>query len=221
MRSDPAANATSTGTGRAPAAFPAAWRWAAAAWLVVWFPAYAVTWGWKNFLALCDVAVILTGVGIWIGSWSSLLLSSQVLPAVLVGGLWAADVAGRLMTGKHLIGGTEYMWDDRFPLAVRLLSLFHLVLPVVLVAGLRRVGYDRRGLALQTAITAVLLVAARLVSDPVKNLNYAFRDPIWGRFWGSIPTHLGFILVGALVLVYLPTHLALSRALRPPAEVKR
>src|SRR2546423_711329 len=35
-------------------------RWAAAAWLAVWIPAYASVWGPRNFLLLCDVAVLLT-----------------------------------------------------------------------------------------------------------------------------------------------------------------
>lgn len=200
--------------GAAP--FPPWWRWAALGWMVAWTPAYAVTWGWRNFLALCDVAVALTCIGVW--RRSALLLSTQALPAVLVGVLWTADVAGRLATGRHFIGGTEYMWDARFPLAVRLLSLFHVALPVVLVAALRRVGYDRRSLMVQTALTVVLLVAARLLGTEDKNLNYAFRDPLWGRTWGPVPAHLALILVGTAVLVYLPTHLAFARALPPPGK---
>ena len=50
-------------------------RWAAAAWLAVWVPAYASFWGPRNFLLLCDVAVILTCAGLWLGS--PLLLSSR------------------------------------------------------------------------------------------------------------------------------------------------
>jgi hypothetical protein len=186
------------------------WRWGALLWLAVWVPAYAITWGWRNFLALCDVAAALGCLGLWRGD--RLLVSSQALPAVVVGALWAVDVASRLLTGAHLFGGTEYMWNPRVPLAVRLLSLFHLVLPVVLVAALRRMGgYDRRALGLQAALTAVLLVAARLVGDRGRNLNYAFADPLFGRSLGPAPLHLLAILVGTVVLVYLPTHLALGR----------
>jgi hypothetical protein len=40
-------------------------RWFGLVWMVVWLPAYFRVWGWANLLHLCDVAVILTFVGIW------------------------------------------------------------------------------------------------------------------------------------------------------------
>lgn len=192
-------------------------RWLAAAFLAVWAPAYAVYWGARNFLALCDVAVVLTCAGLWRGS--PLLVSSQALPSIVVGTLWTADVAARAALGRHLVGGTEYMWDDRVPLAVRLLSLFHVALPVVQALALRRLGYDRRALGFQTGLTAALLVASRLVGED-KNLNYAFRDPLLGQSFEPAALHLAVITAGAAVLVYLPTHLALARWL-PPATGSR
>jgi hypothetical protein len=194
---------------------PRGWRWAAALWLALWAPSYATTWGWRNFFALCDVAVALTCIGLWLQN--ARLLSSQVLVATMAGVLWAADAGTRLVTGRHVFGGTEYMWDARVPLAVRLLSLFHVGLPFVLVAALRRTGYDRRGLPLQIALTAVLLVIARLVGGAAKNLNFAFREPLLHKQWGPAPLHLLAVLAGITVL-YLPTHLALSRWLRPAAR---
>jgi hypothetical protein len=182
--------------------------------MAVWVPCYAATWGWRNFLALCDAAVALICVGIWRAS--PLLLSSQALAAVMPAALWTSDVTARLTTGRHLFGGTEYMWDAQVALPVRLLSLFHLLLPVVAVAALRRTGYDRRGLALQVGITAGLLVASRLLTDG-KNLNYALTDPLWRRSWGPAPVHLVAILVGTTVLVYLPTHFLLGRLLPAPS----
>jgi hypothetical protein len=191
---------------------PRAWRWAALLWLVVWIPAYAATWGWRNFLAFCDVAVLLTCAGVWTGN--ALLLSSQAVAAIPAGLLWAVDVLARLSTGRHLFGGTEYMWDARVPLLVRLLSLFHVWLPAVLLLGLRRTGYHRRALLLQIAVTAPLLVGARLLA-PDKNLNFAFRDPLLHRQWGPAPVHLAAMLVGIALVIYLPTHLVLVRVMRP------
>lgn len=190
-----------------PHPFPRAWRWGAIGWLAIWTPAYAYVWGWRNFLALCDTAVLLGCLGIALGN--RLLVGSQALPAVMFGVLWTCDVTGALLTGKHLFGGTEYMLDGRFPLAVRLLSFFHVALPVVLVLAVRRAGYDRRALPLQVAITSVLLVAARLTGS--SNLNYAYREPIFHRTLGPAPAHLALVLAGITVLVYLPTHWFLRR----------
>ncbi len=134
-------------------------RWVAAAWLVVWIPAYASAWGFANFLHLCDIAVILTCAGLWSGS--ALLLSSQALFSIIADLFWDVDVCWRIVSGRHLLGGTEYMWQPEFPLFVRLLSLFHVAWPVLLVWSLSRVGYDRRGLPLQAAVTLCALIASR------------------------------------------------------------
>lgn len=187
-------------------------RWVAAAWLLVWAPAYASVWGFPNFLHLCDIAVILTCAGVWSGS--ALLLSSQALFSIGADLLWDVDACSRLLSGRHLFGGTGYMWQPEFPLFVRLLSLFHVVWPLLLVWSLRRVGYDRRGLPLQVAVTLAAVIASRAFG-PALNLNYAFRDPLWGRQFGPAATHVLVILAGTVALLYLPTHVLLSRLLTP------
>jgi hypothetical protein len=101
------------------------------------------------------------------------------------------------------------MWDTRYPLWVRLLSSFHIGLPVAMLWAMRKVGYDRRALALQAAIAAALFVIARFL-PPELNLNYAYRDPIFHRAWGPAPAHLAVIFIGAVGLLYWPTHLLLT-----------
>jgi hypothetical protein len=189
-------------------------RWIAALWMTVWLPAYVRVWGWANLLHLCDAAVILTCVGLWWGSGR--LLSSQAVSAVLPGVLWLLNVCWRIATGHFLVRGTEYMWDAQYPLWVRLLSLFHVALPGVLLWAVWKLGYDGRGLALQIAIVAVLLIASRFLSAEL-NMNYAYRDPVFNRGWGPSLVHLGVILLGAVVLLYLPTHIMLARLFSRPA----
>jgi hypothetical protein len=41
-------------------------------------------------------------------------------------------------------------------------------------------------------------------------MNYVYQDPIFHRSWGPAPVHLAVIFVGAVVLLYWPTHLFLS-----------
>ena len=189
-------------------AFPVA-RWFGLAWLAVWIPAYWSFYGPVVFLNLCDIAVVLTCVGLWRGS--ALLLSSQTVSSLVVDLAWVLDLAWRGTTGRHLIGGTEYMWDPGYPAWVRALSLFHIALPIVLIASLRRVGYDGRAPRLQIAIATVVLAASRAVGA-AENSNFAFTDPLFGRSWGPAPVHLGVILAG-LLAVYWITGLALGRAL--------
>ena len=197
---------------RHPPLFPLWVRWASLVWLAVWVPSYALYWGWANFLHLCDIAVLLACIGF--ACSNVLLLSSQAVSSLIGDLLWCLDAGWRLFAGRHLTGGTEYMWDTRFPLWVRLLSLFHVVLPMLLLAALRRAGYDRRALLLQSGIAVVLLGVSRFLG-PTQNLNYAFADPIFHRAFGPAPIHLALILAALLGIIYCPTHVLLARAFPP------
>ena len=186
-------------------------RWVGLAWMAVWLPAYFRVWGWANLLHLCDVAVILSFVGLWWGN--PLLLSSQAVSSLMAGVFWISDVGWKLTTGRYLVGGTDYMFDVRYPLWVRLLSTFHIGLPLVLLWALRRVGYDRRALALQAVLAGILLIAGRFLSADL-NMNYAYRDPVWHRAWGPGPVHLLVTFVVLIAAIYWPTHLLLTRLFR-------
>jgi hypothetical protein len=197
-----------------PPAFPVA-RHLGMAWVLVWATTYAWWYGAINFLQLCDLSIAITCFGLWRGS--ALILSSQAVSALVVDVTWVADVSWRAVTGRHLIGGTEYMWDTRFPLWLRLMSFFHALWPVLLVWALRRVGYDRRALAVQSALAAVVMVASRFTPADL-NINFAHADPIFKRAWGPAPVHLALMTALLVACVYWPTHLALRRwlpAVRP------
>jgi hypothetical protein len=168
--------------------------------VAVYFVSFAVSYGFANFLFLCNLSVILTAIGLWTGS--RVLLSSQAVAILLVGTVWTADLVSRLVTGRHFLGGTEYMWDPRWPLFTRLLSLYHVVLPPLLVFALRRVGYDRRGYWLQCAIAVAGVSLGRLFG-PEANINQAFADPFFRRGWGGPLTHVA-VVSGFLVLIGYP-----------------
>jgi hypothetical protein len=173
-----------------------------------------VVWGFANFLHLCDVTVIVTCAGLWWGN--ALLLSSQAVASIVVDLAWTVDALWRVVSGRHLLGDwTAYMWDDRFPLAVRLLSLFHVFWPVLLLWALRRTGYDRRAFGLQCAVAVVFTVAARIAASDGVNINFAYRDPFFDRSWGAAPVHLAVVLSVLCVVIYLPTHWALRAVLAP------
>lgn len=182
-------------------------RWVGLVWTMLWLPAYIRYWGWSNLLHLCDVAVILGCAGLWWGS--SLLVSSQAVASLAAGIFWSIDLAWRLITGRFLIGGTQYMLDARVPLWARLLSGFHVALPLALMWAMKKIGYDRRALALQAAIAAGLFIAARFL-PPALNVNYVYQDPLFHRSWGPAPVHLAVIFVGAVAVLYWPAHLFLS-----------
>ncbi len=188
--------------------------------MLVWLPSYLAGYGPAVFVNLCDVAVILTCLGLWTGN--ALLLSSQALSSLVVDLAWNLDLLVRALTGGHIVGGTEYMWDARRPLGLRLLSLFHVWLPIVLVHGLRKLGYDRRAFPLQSAIAVAVLVASRLVTGPAENQNFAWRDPFFDRALGPAPVHLAVLAATLVAVLYWPVHRLLARvfgAVQPSARL--
>ncbi|OBX36814.1 hypothetical protein A8U91_01161 [Halomonas elongata] len=108
-------------------------------WILFWAPAVATQVGIQNYLWLCNLANFLLLAGLW--AESRLIISMQWLATALVGSLWALDAGVAWVSGWHPIGGTEYMFDANTPLGVRLLSLYHLILPLVAGVGVARLGY--------------------------------------------------------------------------------
>src|SRR6185436_7659075 len=131
--------------------------------------------GPSNFLWICDFANFATLWALW--SESPLVASSQLVGVLFIQLLWAFDYFGRLLTGTHPIGGTEYMFDLAKPEWLRALSLFHLWMVPFLVWVVRRIGYDRRGWKLQGAIALVLFPLGQQLGTKEQNLNW-----MWAPF---------------------------------------
>jgi hypothetical protein len=208
-----AALATMASTEKTRQKLPPWLRIASLVWFLIWFRAYWHFWGFANFLHLCDIAVIVGCVGFWFDS--ALLISSQAVAAVLVCAAWTLDAGWKFFLGRHLIGGTEYLFDPQYPLWIRLLSLFHVVMPVLMLWAVHRVGYERRGYRVQLAIAGAVLIASRFTS-PAQNINYAFTDPFFHRALGPAPVHIIVTFFFMAFVVYLPTHVALKRIFPPP-----
>ncbi len=178
--------------------------------MAVYVPSYASAYGWLNFLFLCNLGVFLTAAALWTGN--RLVLSSQAIASPVIGIAWALDAGWRVLAGSFLFGGTEYMWDPRYPLFTRLLSLYHLAWPLITLWALRRVGYDRRGWPLQAGIASLAILTARAFSPASENINFAFRDPLFGRAFEPVPMHLLLVVASLTLVAYGATHAALLRA---------
>ncbi|CBV42140.1 hypothetical protein [Halomonas elongata] len=184
-------------------------------WILFWAPAVATQVGIQNYLWLCNLANFLLLAGLW--AESRLIISMQWLATALVGSLWALDAGVAWVSGWHPIGGTEYMFDVNSPLGVRLLSLYHLILPLVAGVGVARLGYAPRALVWQTLLTWLAVPAAFLLTEPWRNVNWVhgpFGAP--QNLLDPVVYLIGLMLAWPLLL-YLPVHLVtrwLSRRTR-------
>jgi hypothetical protein len=175
-------------------------------WLVTWAPLYWRQYGAQNFLFFCDLGNVLIGIGLWLES--SLIFSWAACGLLLFQSLYIIDLAGALLTRLHVIGGTEYMFDPHLSMAIRLLSLFHLVTPPLLLWAIWRLGYDRHGWKWATLMTWIV-VPTNYLWRPEQDVNWAR-----GLFFHEQHVVPGFIYLLAYLIVvplcvYFPTHLFL------------
>lgn len=207
-------------------------RWlklAYTAFMAVLIPVYWFHYGPTNFLYFCDVALIVTLIGVW--TEKPLLISLAAVGILAPQALWCVDfIVG--MFGVRMTGLTTYMFDDTRPLHLRGLSLFHGWLPFMLFYLVSRLGYDHRALHGWSA-TSVLLCGfsflflpapgtAEVMANPQipSNVNYVFgMSETESQTW--MPPALYFFawITGLIALVYLPTHALLRRICPAPHEI--
>ncbi|HVU15897.1 MAG TPA: hypothetical protein VHD32_03180 [Candidatus Didemnitutus sp.] len=208
-----------------PRLIPLSLKLAYTAFLAVMIPVYWLNYGPTNFLYFCDVALLLTLVGIW--TESPLLISLPSVGILLPQLLWCVDFLFGL-AGGHLTGMTDYMFDPHRSLFLRGLSLFHGWLPLLLLLLVRRVGYDRRAFRGWTLISAALCLVsffflpaagAPLPNPQVpRNINYVFGfDDARPQSWLPPLAYLGVWITLLVGIVFAPTHWLLTKFC-PPAS---
>ncbi|ULQ46085.1 hypothetical protein JN531_013370 [Flagellatimonas centrodinii] len=185
------------------------------AFMLVLVPVYWRAYGWTNFLYFCDVALILTWVGLW--TEHPLPISIAAVGILVAQAFWLLDFSAHLL-GRRLTGMTDYMFDSRQSRFLRGLSLFHGWLPLLLLALVLRMGYDPRALPLWIAIaTVLLLVSYRWLPGPPPrddrrpvNINYVhgLSDEA-PQTWMHPHLWLAVTLIGFPVVLYLPAHVLL------------
>jgi hypothetical protein len=192
------------------------------AFMAVLVPVYWHYYGPTNFLYFCDVALILTLIGIWIES--PLLVSMCAVGILTSQMVWALDFIAHLL-GTSLTGMTDYMFQSDHSLFLRGLSLFHGWLPFLLLVLVWRLGYDRRALLAWTLLAwALILVSFAFMPAPRAdagllpvNINY-----VWGpsdtaaQSWVSPAVWLVGLIVGLPLLFYAPVHVLLARIMPKP-----
>lgn len=170
-------------------------------------PVYWVKYGPANFLWFSDIALLLTVPALWLEN--SLLAGMMAVSVALLEVAWNIDFLGRLITGRNLFGLSKYMFNQSIPLWVRALSLFHVILPPLLLWMVYRLGYDERAFIAQTVLAWIILPLSYLVAKPSENVNWVrgFDEP---QTRMSAPAYLALLMIGFPLFIYLPTHLILK-----------
>jgi len=194
------------------------------AFMAVLLPVYWANYGPTNFLYFCDVALLITLVGIWIES--PLLVSMCAVGILASQALWVVDFLSNLI-GWPLTGMPDYMFAADHSLFLRGLSLFHGWLPFLLVYLVWRLGYDRRGFPAWTVLAWILVLICFFFMPPPRpdpgltpvNINY-----VWGmsdtvaQTWMPPAVWLAGLIILLPVLLYAPVHFLLRRVMPKPVR---
>src|ERR1041384_1717643 len=172
-------------------------------------PFYWAQYGPVNFLWFSDIALLTTVVALWLEN--ALLVSMMAVSVVLLELAWNVDFFGRLLTGKQLLGLSKYMFDATIPLGVRALSLFHVVLPPLLIWLVHRLGYDGRALFAQTVLAWLVLPLSYWLSNQTENVNWVYGFGDKPQTWLPAPLFVVLLMLALPLLIYLPNHLLLKR----------
>jgi len=177
--------------------------------LCVLVPAYwrLAEAGPRNFLWFSDIALLATGVALWLEN--SLIVSTMTVGVLLPEIFWNVGFFVRLTTGRSITGLSEYMFESWRPLFSRLLSLFHIFLPPLLVWLVYVLGYDQRAFVSMTLVSLIVLPVTYAATKPEHNINWVHG---WeGRLpWGLSPrAYVALLMIAFPVVVFLPTHMLL------------
>ena len=164
-----------------------------------------------NFLWFTDIAFFLIVIASWLSS--PYLVGMAAVSAFLFEIVWNLDFFSKFIFDYHLfgVGATAYMFGVETPLIIKTLSfVLHVSLPVLMVYMLNKLGFHRHAWKAQVLVLFMLLPFCYLFTDPQRNINWVFGfNSIQTDMPGWIYLLLQMVLIP--VVVYLPTHLFLSR----------
>jgi hypothetical protein len=167
--------------------------------VVVYWPRY----GPSNFLWLSDIALFFAAVAVILES--PLLASMTAVGVLPLEMFWTLDL---ILLGR--LGLTSYMFDPKWPLWLRAISLFHIALPPTLIWMLWKFGYDPRAYPAQFALTLAVLSFCYAFTDPEKNINWTAGPGEKPQRKISPRLYFAILVVVITIGVMTPVHFALT-----------
>ncbi len=171
-------------------------------------PVYWKNYGPTNFLWLSDISLFLTLFALWVNySLFTSIAMVGIFPFELA---WNLDFFLHLFTGKNLIHIADYMFERKYSLFLKSLSLFHVILPPLWIFLLYKFGYNQNAFLYSIFLIWIILILTYLFTDPKKNINWVFMPKI--NHWKiSEFIWLIILMIGFPIFVFLPMHVILKR----------
>lgn len=154
-----------------------------------------------------QTALFIVLIGMW--AESRILISMASLSILIFHSIWTIGFFIRLIFGITATGGLAYMFDPQISPILRYMSLYHVVLPLLILWILKRKGYDPRAFKLQTLLAWIIFIATFLFTPMERNINWVF-GPQSPQTLISPYLYLAIVMVTIPVFIYFPTHVVLK-----------
>jgi hypothetical protein len=180
-------------------------------------PTYTYHYGLLNFLWFSDIALFMILLALWLNS--SLLMGMSLVLTFFMEACWSIDFFYQFITGNTLLDIASYMFDPSLAIYLRVLSLFHLLLPVIPIIYLRNWGYHSKTLPYTIALFWFTILVSYLLTPIHLNINWVHYPSIYNWQEISQATWLCMLLVLYPLLIMLPKDYIFRKIFKPHNEL--
>ena len=163
-------------------------------------PIYIYHYGIINFLWFSDIGLLLTLISLV--RKNPIYISVASLGFLLFELTWAASFFLELFLDISFFHLTSYMFDVNYPLYLRLLSLFHLFMPVIWFYYLNKWGYKLKSIIGFLFFYWVIVTLSYLLSSKQENINWVFS------FYPYLISAMYLIIP---IIIFVPMHKILKK----------
>ena len=176
--------------------------------MAILIPTYWVHYGPANFLWISDVTLILAFLAVLFES--KVFASMAAVGGFVLESYWTVSFVLALGFNIHFTDIADYMFNASLPLWLRLLSLFHIVLPILVIWLVRQLGYYKKAVWIQIVLTCAVLSICWLFTKPSENINWVFS---YQNLQMNPVLYLILECLGAACILFI-THVFLSKISR-------
>lgn len=173
--------------------------------LIGLIPIYYHYYGPQNFLWLSDIGLFLTCLAL--GFNAPLLMSMAGVGVMVLELVWCVGFFSELIFDVNLITLSDYMFNPNYPLALRAISLFHIVTPVIWFLYLWQFGYKKKALYYFVVLYWLVLILTYFLTNPNDNINWVFMPKIMSVHAYAAYIWAFFLILGLPALIFWPTDL--------------
>jgi hypothetical protein len=183
--------------------------------IAVMVPAYYRHFGPTNFLWFSDIALLIMFIEVWL--CTGILTSMMAVGALLFELGWNGMFTYQIIVGNTNPNFICNILTPGFPILFRILPLFHIFLPIIIIYMLKKLGYDKRAIWYQSIFGILVLCIAHMATTKPQNIDwtYAFNNSPYT----NLPQPWNFIIVILLfMLFYQFSHFLLSKYCKKTKE---